>query len=79
MRPCCECCGRDLAADADDALICSFECTFCRDCDARALHGRCPNCGGALRPRPTRSGSALLRHPASTERIVKPAGCAASG
>jgi len=75
MRPCCECCGRDLAPSATDALICSFECTFCSDCDARILHGRCPNCGGTLSARPTRSAEALTRHPASSERIVKPAGC----
>ena len=75
LRPNCEWCGKDLAPDAGDAMICSFECTFCTDCDARALHGRCPNCGGDLRPRPMRVGDALARNPASTERIVKLAGC----
>lgn len=75
MRPCCECCGRDLAPESNDALMCSFECTFCSDCDRRVLHGRCPNCGGGLTPRPARSGDALARHPASEERIVKAAGC----
>jgi len=75
MRPCCECCGRDLPADAGGALVCSFECTFCADCDARALRGRCPNCEGELRPRPTRIGDALARHPGSSERIVKLGGC----
>ncbi|WP_242007501.1 DUF1272 domain-containing protein [Luteimonas cucumeris] len=76
MRPCCECCGRDIAAEAGDAFICSFECTFCSDCNAGTLHGRCPNCGGVLQIRPARTGDALLRHPASTERIVKAGGCA---
>jgi hypothetical protein len=76
MRPCCECCGRDLAPDGDDTLICSFECTFCRDCDVRTLHGRCPNCGGMLLPRPPRDAALLARHPASAERIVKDGGCA---
>ena len=75
MRPCCECCGRDLAPGAGDALICSFECTFCADCDARTLHGRCPNCGGDLQKRPTRTGDALARNPAVVERTVKPGGC----
>ena len=32
LRPNCECCNRDLPAEAADAMICSFECTFCRDC-----------------------------------------------
>ena len=49
LRPNCECCDRDLPADAADAVICSFECTFCADCAHTKLHGRCPNCGeGAL-------------------------------
>lgn len=32
LRPNCECCGRDLPPDAIDAVICSFECTFCQSC-----------------------------------------------
>ena len=77
LRPVCECCGRDLAADSPDALICSFECTFCRDCARDPLAGRCPNCGGELVPRPRRSAEHLEKHPASTRRVVKPAGCRA--
>jgi uncharacterized protein len=72
MRPDCERCGVDLPAEAPDAFICSFECTFCFDCARNALDGKCPNCGGVLRPRPARVGSALERFPASTERKHKP-------
>ncbi|CAD5110381.1 DUF1272 domain-containing protein [Zestomonas carbonaria] len=75
LRPSCECCDRDLPGDSTDALICSFECTFCRAC-AERLGLRCPNCGGPLLARPPRLGEALARNPASTERIFKPAGCA---
>jgi uncharacterized protein len=32
LRPNCECCNKDLPPAAADAMICSFECTFCRDC-----------------------------------------------
>ena len=32
LRPNCECCDRDLPPDAPDALICTFECTFCAPC-----------------------------------------------
>jgi len=71
MRPNCEICDTDLPADQGGALICSFECTFCIACNTTALGGICPNCGGDLQPRPTRVGAALLRHPASTHRIVK--------
>jgi len=35
LRPNCECCNRDLPPESADAFICSFECTFCRDCTER--------------------------------------------
>jgi len=54
MRSNCERCGRDLTADAADAAICSFECTFCTACAQGPLAGRCPNCGGVLERRPSR-------------------------
>jgi hypothetical protein len=72
LRPNCECCNRDLPPDSPDALICSFECTFCRACGSGILKGRCPNCGGELVSRPRRPGDKLARYPASTERIYKP-------
>lgn len=77
LRPNCECCDRDLPAESPDALICSFECTFCNSCNSTHLHGRCPNCGGQLTPRPTRVAEALRRNPASTQRVLKAhPGCA---
>jgi hypothetical protein len=75
LRPNCECCDADLPPSAPDAMICSFECTFCRACAETRLGGRCPNCGGVLVARPTRSASALTAHPASTVRVFKPQGC----
>ena len=69
MRPGCECCDVDLPADDVGAVICSLECTFCAGC-AEHLERACPNCGGTLMPRPTRVGDALVRHPASTTRVV---------
>ena len=71
MRPNCECCDRDLAANGGDARICSFECTFCADCAGTRFEGRCPNCGGDLLPRPPRPATLLAKYPASTERVVK--------
>ena len=68
LRPNCECCDKDLPPDSPEAFICSFECTFCRDCMTARLHGRCPNCGGELVRRPVRPEEALRRHPASTRR-----------
>lgn len=68
MRPDCERCGADLPADAPGAFICSFECSFCADC-ADALDEHCPNCGGELMDRPTRTGAALKEFPASSKRL----------
>ena len=78
MRPGCECCNVDLPPDSIDAWICSFECTFCTSCVESKLGGRCPNCGGSFSRRPTRVGGALERHPAATERVFKPNGCAST-
>ena len=75
LRPNCECCDRDLPPVAADAMICSFECTFCRTCAEQVLAGRCPNCGGELVSRPRRPAEKLAKHPASTERVFKPEGC----
>jgi uncharacterized protein len=75
LRPNCECCNKDLPPDAMDAMICTFECTFCRDCVEKKLHGRCPNCGGNLTPRPIRPVSTLEKNPASTVRVFHQEGC----
>ena len=52
MKAECERCLVRLAP-ADDAFICSYECTFCPTC-AQVLGAICPNCSGELvsRPRP---------------------------
>ena len=69
LRPNCECCDRELPGDSPDALICSFECTFCVDCAHQRLQGLCPNCGGELLQRPRRPSAKLTRFPASTTRV----------
>jgi hypothetical protein len=76
LRPNCECCDVDLPPESRDAMICSFECTFCRSCAEGVLHGRCPNCGGELVRRPTRPASMLEKYPADTERRHRKGGCA---
>ncbi|MBU1252885.1 DUF1272 domain-containing protein [Qipengyuania sp. DY56-A-20] len=67
MRPDCERCGADLPAEAPGGFICSMECTFCAAC-ADKLDDVCPNCGGELMDRPTRSTTLQERYPPSTER-----------
>jgi hypothetical protein len=72
MRPTCECCGVDLPPESTEAMICSFECTFCRVCVDTRLHGTCPNCGGQFVARPIRPAALLQRHPASTTVVRSP-------
>lgn len=69
LRPNCECCGKDLPPKAD-ALICSFECTFCPECAEGKFKNICPNCGGNFVARPIRPEKSLLKHPASLERVM---------
>jgi uncharacterized protein len=76
LRPSCECCDKDLPPHAVDAMICTFECTFCADCVESRLGGTCPNCGGGFARRPIRPATMLVKYPASTKRIFKAEGCA---
>lgn len=76
LRPNCECCDKDLPPQAADAMICTFECTFCADCATGVLGDRCPNCGGNFSPRPIRPAALLVKYPPSTRRVLKAEGCA---
>lgn len=75
LKPNCECCDCDLPPQSEEAMICSFECTFCRACAQTHLRGTCPNCRGALVSRPIRPAEKLLTYPASVQRVYKPQGC----
>ena len=72
LRPNCENCDKDLPPASTEAMICTFECTFCEDCVTGILQNVCPNCGGNLVPRPIRPVDKLAKYPASTERLYKP-------
>ncbi|MFI5324465.1 MAG: DUF1272 domain-containing protein, partial [Thermodesulfobacteriota bacterium] len=50
----CENCNTPLPANSTEAMICTFECTFCRRCVEDVLCNVCPNCGGGFSPRPIR-------------------------
>lgn len=75
LRPNCECCDRDLPPDSAQALICTFECTFCADCSRDILRHICPNCEGNLVPRPIRTPAQLVKHPASAIRVRRNKAC----
>jgi uncharacterized protein len=50
----CENCLKPLPHDSDEAMICSYECTFCADCVEHILNQKCPNCDGNFEKRPKR-------------------------
>jgi len=75
LRPNCEYCDKDLPPNATDAMICTYECTFCRDCVETHLHNVCPNCGGGFERRPIRPATVRrkgvgLPHQAASEKRV---------
>lgn len=75
LRPNCEYCDKDLPPAAEDAMICTYECTYCVSCVEGHLSNVCPNCGGGFTPRPIRpatahrAGVSLAHQPASTKRV----------
>lgn len=72
IRPSCEHCNKELPFNAKDAMICTFECTFCQDCVESILQHICPNCGGNFVRRPIRPKNLLEKYPVSEKRIYKP-------
>lgn len=72
IRPTCEHCNRALPPDSEEALICTFECTFCTTCVETLLEGVCPNCGGNFEKRPIRPQHLLQKYPVSTQVVHKP-------
>ncbi len=72
IRLICENCGKSLPNDSREAMICTFECTFCRDCVENVLFNVCPNCGGGLEQRPTRPQELLTKYPPQVEELLKP-------
>jgi len=75
IRPNCECCDKELPPDSQEAVICTFECTFCKSCAETVLNGVCPNCGGNFVNRPIRPKALLEKYPPSTKRVCKDSGC----
>ncbi|MGB0777936.1 MAG: DUF1272 domain-containing protein [Flavobacteriaceae bacterium] len=54
MRSRCERCNKHLSAESEHVYICSYECTWCSECNENEFKGNCPNCGGNLQLRPSR-------------------------
>lgn len=75
LRPNCECCDRDLPPESENAVICTFECTFCAECASEKLGSVCPNCGGGFERRPVRPAALLGKYPGSVVRVRNENGC----
>ena len=72
LRPNCENCDKPLPNDSDEAMICTFECTFCKDCVENILQNVCPNCGGGFEKRPSRPKAFIGKYPPSEKKVLKP-------
>lgn len=72
LRPVCENCGKPLPPNSTEAMICSFECTYCSECVDNVLHNVCPNCGGGLERRPVRPKEKLVKFPPAENALIKP-------
>ena len=72
IRPNCEHCDKDLPNHSDEAMICTFECTFCTTCTTAVFKNVCPNCGGNFTKRPIRPEHLLEKYPVSIKRILNP-------
>ena len=76
IRPNCECCDKDLTPNSTEAMICSYECTFCTTCVDELLENVCPNCAGGfvkrpIRPKEARRNGVSINHQAPSHQHVK--------
>ena len=72
IRPNCEHCNKDLPNTSTEAMICSFECTYCKECAMEIFENVCPSCGGNFVPRPIRPVKMVQKYPVSQTRIYEP-------
>ena len=72
IRPNCEHCNKELPNTSTEAMICTFECTYCITCVNDVLHQVCPNCGGGFEKRPIRPKVLLEKYPVSEKVVHKP-------
>lgn len=72
IRPTCENCNKPLPFNSKEAMVCTFECTFCVDCVTHILKAVCPNCGGGFEKRPIRPEHLLKSYPVSKKVVYKP-------
>ncbi|MGH1383411.1 DUF1272 domain-containing protein [Kordia sp.] len=72
IRPTCEHCNKALPNTSTEAMICSFECTYCKECALEIFENVCPSCSGNFVARPIRPKKLIENYPASAKPIFKP-------
>ena len=72
IRPNCEHCDKELPNISIEAMICSFECTYCKECAIAIFKNVCPSCSGNFVERPIRPEKMIEKYPASTKRVFLP-------
>ena len=70
IRPNCEHCGKNLPNSSTEAMICSFECTYCKDCAINIFENVCPSCAGNFVERPIRPSKMIDKYPASDKVVL---------
>jgi hypothetical protein len=71
IRPNCEHCNKKLPNTSTEAMICTFECTYCKKCALTIFENVCPSCSGNFVERPIRTSKMVEKYPASTQIIFK--------
>lgn len=72
IRPNCEHCNKDLPNTSTEAMICSYECTYCKECALEIFENVCPSCSGNFGERPIRPKKEIVKNPASKRNVFKP-------
>lgn len=72
LRPVCENCGKPLPNGSSEAMICSLDCTYCKDCVDNVLYNVCQTCGGGFEKRPTRTKKWLEKYPVTIDPYINP-------
>jgi len=72
IRTNCENCNTPLPPNSEEAMICAFECTFCKECVESILQNVCPNCGGGFENRPILRKKYLSKYPPLEKPVFKP-------
>jgi len=72
IRPNCEHCDKDLPHNSTEAMICSYECTYCKTCAINLFENVCPSCSGNFVQRPIRPQKEVEQNPPSNLRVFKP-------